>query len=1343
MSNLHDYEIKDEIGSGAYGAVFRAWQPAVGREVAIKVIRPEHASEPEFVQRFEAEAQMVARLEHPHIVPVYDYWRDESGAYLVMRLLGGGSLKDALSDGPLSQEAFLQLVDDICRALSAAHARGVIHRDLKPSNILFDDDGNAYLADFGIAKNLVAEVKLTPTGAILGTPDYISPEQIKGETLTPAADQYSLGIVLFEALTGRVPYPDESVAALFHKHLSEPIPLSASFDPDLPPELDPVLQRATAKKPADRYQDIMALAEGLRAAAGGQSSAFIAQPSVVTLPPFMEESDELERGRPSFVGRAAELTWLNNKAEQAFDGQLSIVFVIGDPGAGKSSLLGAFAQDLSNAHPDLLVAWGSCNAFGGSGDPYLPFRDILSTLAGDVESRWAAGNLTGSQARELWESIPLTALSILDHGPDLVGTLVPASLLMEKTSSALPADSRLLPRLRQKAATENAASGVLEQPQLFEQVAEVLANLSEQRPLLLLLDDFQWADSGSINLLFHLGRRLTSERILIVCAYRPEELMLGRGPDGAAKRHPLLPVLDEFKRTFGDIWLDLGLAQDMAFVDAFVDSEPNRLDELFRKSLFERTRGHPLFTVELLSEMQERADLIPDEDGRWVVGPDLNWDSLPARVEGVIEARIGRLEEELREILTVAAVEGEDFTALVVARVQQLQERRLLRTLSQELERRHQLVRERSTLQLDRRLLARYRFAHAVFQRYLYNNISPVERQLLHGEIAAILEELYAERSEEIAVQLAWHFSEAGEGDRAVPYLLAAADQSRTLYAFDDATRHYERALSILKDQGDYEESSSILMKLGLAYHSAFDFKRAQNAYEEAFALRGKASTSARAAQLPPAPHALRVHSFPLRTLDPSKVADSHSNLVVSQLFRGLVALNAKFDVVPDVAQSWKVLDGGRSYIFHLRDDVYWSDGVPVTAGDFVFAWRRALSPDGVMQLAEVLYDIKNAPAFHQGKLQDPEDLGLTAIDATTLRIELGQPAGCFLQLLTIARPIPRHVVETHGGAWTESANIVTNGPFRLAPVQRHHSMELVRNPSHYGNFKGNVEHVQIRIETDDQASLEAFEANELDILSLQSGGIKQLRRVIRQHASEHESWPNFTSQCLIFSTGREPFNDPRLRRAFVLAIDRQPFAVAGAFPGAGGFVPPGLPGHVPDIALPFDPDQARRLLADAGYPDGRGFPQVRAMIARHRVNVAENLAQLWQTVLGVEITWRYAEWDMLDETIARVHPHLWTGGWTADYPDPDSFLRVGLRSLNTSWDNGQYYELVERARRSLNLETRLGLYREAELLLVQEAPILPFAYGQQISLLKPWIRGHRRSGLNDELWKDVIIDPH
>src|SRR5215510_13816968 len=202
---IKGYELREQVGAGGFGAVYRAFQPAVGREVAVKVILPQHANQPDFVRRFEVEAQLVARLEHPHIVPLYDYWRDPDGAYLVMRWLPN-NLRQAIQRGPWSAEAATRLLEQLAPALTVAHREGIVHRDIKPDNILLDEDDNAYLADFGIAKNLNVG-SITEEGALIGSPAYITPEQIKGEPITPRADIYSLGLVLYEMLANEKPFP--------------------------------------------------------------------------------------------------------------------------------------------------------------------------------------------------------------------------------------------------------------------------------------------------------------------------------------------------------------------------------------------------------------------------------------------------------------------------------------------------------------------------------------------------------------------------------------------------------------------------------------------------------------------------------------------------------------------------------------------------------------------------------------------------------------------------------------------------------------------------------------------------------------------------------------------------------------------------------------------------------------------------------------------------------------------------------------------------------------------------------------------------------------------------------
>ena len=277
---IKGYELRERVGAGGSGEVYRAYQPAVGREVAIKVILPRHAAEPAFIRRFEVEAQLVARLEHPHIVPLYDYWRDPTGAYLVMRSLRS-NLRAALAHEPWKLEAAARLLDQIAAALTFAHREGIVHRDIKPENILLDEDDNAYLSDFGIAKDIYLRIPTEDAayGAALRSAAYVSPEQIRQETVGERSDLYSLGCVLYEVLTGRKPYPDATTPEDYlERHLHTPLPTISLEDARIPAAVDEVLQTATAKNPSHRYPNATRFAAAFRAAVPSHLPRLPAQP---------------------------------------------------------------------------------------------------------------------------------------------------------------------------------------------------------------------------------------------------------------------------------------------------------------------------------------------------------------------------------------------------------------------------------------------------------------------------------------------------------------------------------------------------------------------------------------------------------------------------------------------------------------------------------------------------------------------------------------------------------------------------------------------------------------------------------------------------------------------------------------------------------------------------------------------------------------------------------------------------------------------------------------------------------------------------------------------------------
>jgi predicted ATPase len=402
--------------------------------------------------------------------------------------------------------------------------------------------------------------------------------------------------------------------------------------------------------------------------------------------------------------------------------------------------------------------------------------------------------------------------------------------------------ARLDELLEQKPTSAGVASP--QQSHLFKQYTEVLKALVRQAPLVLVVDDLQWADAGSINLLFHLGRRLTGSRILIVGAYRPEEVALGRpaspqlagllasssagGIEGGRERHPLEPVVNELRRDFGDVTVNVDQAERRDFVKALLDSEPNRLGPSFREMLYRQTRGHPLFTIELLRGMQERGDLVRDPEGHWAEGPALEWETLPARVEAAIGERIGRLAQPLRAALRVASVEGEDFTAEVIARVLETDERDMVQRLSSQLDRRHRLVRAQGIERLGTRRVSRYRFRNYLFQKYLYDSLDQVERAYLHEDVGNALEELYGDPASEIAAiapQLARHFQEAGIAEKAIHYLHQAGDRAVQLSAHQEGRAHLTRALDLLMALPDSpkraQQELALQLSLGMAWMGA------------------------------------------------------------------------------------------------------------------------------------------------------------------------------------------------------------------------------------------------------------------------------------------------------------------------------------------------------------------------------------------------------------------------------------------------------------------------------------------------------------------------------------------
>src|SRR5512147_1496907 len=263
--NIGPYRIVEQLGHGGMATVYKAYHPSLDRYVAIKVLHPAFNEDNSFAMRFQREARVVAKLEHPNIVPVYDYAEHEGRPYLVMKFIEGDTLKAYMGKGPLTSNDIRKIVDAVGSALAYAHKQGVLHRDIKPSNVLMANDGQIYLADFGLARIAQSGESTLSSDMIMGTPQYISPEQAMGKKdLDAGTDIYSFGVMLYEMVVGQVPFSADTPFSIIHDHIYSPLPLPHTVNPTVPEPVERVLLKALAKDRLDRYEDVMTMVEAFK-----------------------------------------------------------------------------------------------------------------------------------------------------------------------------------------------------------------------------------------------------------------------------------------------------------------------------------------------------------------------------------------------------------------------------------------------------------------------------------------------------------------------------------------------------------------------------------------------------------------------------------------------------------------------------------------------------------------------------------------------------------------------------------------------------------------------------------------------------------------------------------------------------------------------------------------------------------------------------------------------------------------------------------------------------------------------------------------------------------------------
>jgi hypothetical protein len=356
------YRILEQIGVGGMATVYKAYQPSMDRYVAVKILPHYLSQDPEFAKRFQREARAIARLEHAHILPVHDYGEYEGIAYIVMRYVEAGTLKDRMAQGPLPLDEVDRLIGQIGGALDYAHRLGVIHRDIKPGNVLMDAQGDTFLTDFGLARMIEATQQLTGSGVGVGTPAYMSPEQGQGVKVDHRSDIYSLGVILYEMVTGRVPYEAETPMAVVIKHITDPLPLPRTVAPNVPEPIERVILKALAKTPADRFQTagelLQALTVAVRQVSATEAERLAERP--IALAPAREDVSlitrveriwEQPRGKVALVGGAVAVVVLLGFLLSRLPGSVQILGpgVTATPAAGEGTLV-ALAASATPSH---------------------------------------------------------------------------------------------------------------------------------------------------------------------------------------------------------------------------------------------------------------------------------------------------------------------------------------------------------------------------------------------------------------------------------------------------------------------------------------------------------------------------------------------------------------------------------------------------------------------------------------------------------------------------------------------------------------------------------------------------------------------------------------------------------------------------------------------------------------------------------------------------------------------------------------------------------------------------------------------------------------------------------
>ncbi|MDO6421171.1 peptide ABC transporter substrate-binding protein [Saccharophagus degradans] len=494
-------------------------------------------------------------------------------------------------------------------------------------------------------------------------------------------------------------------------------------------------------------------------------------------------------------------------------------------------------------------------------------------------------------------------------------------------------------------------------------------------------------------------------------------------------------------------------------------------------------------------------------------------------------------------------------------------------------------------------------------------------------------------------------------------------------------------------------------------------------------------------------------------SLDPHVASGSPDANIILGLFEGLASLDPKtLEPSPGVATHWDISEDGKVYTFYLRENAKWSNGDNVTAHDFIYSWRRALQPALAAKFAYMMYPIKNAEAFNTGKLTDFNEVGVKALTDYTLEITLAHPTPYFILLLDHHSfyPVHKATIEKHGEIdnpntlWTRAENFVGNGPFTLAEWKINQHIKLAKNPHYWDANTVKLNALHFLPITDQQAEERAFRTGQVHLTYSPQMANEKIATYRDNHPDVFQAYYTYSSYYYIFNTKRAPFDNIKVRQAFSMAIDRESITKnvtkGGEIP-TFSVIPPDPQGYKPKAYYGYNPEKAKLLLAEAGYPNGKGFPTfyIHYNTLETHKKVAVAVQQMLKNVLNIDVQLHNEEWKVYLSTQKNHNFDVTRQAWIADYADPSNFFEIFLSyggNNHSQWDNKQYDALVEEAARTMDSAKRFKLFEQANKILADEMPIMPIYLYSDINLVQPYVKNWHPNILHRHHYKTVYLDP-